>query len=105
MISNSRNPRNSNKRTVRGSSGKNISFQRAGRRRSPSGAPAKAALNTKAQILHQLKASKLTAQSIADKHKQQALKFANSAPAILSKKVSVAGLPSDVTEKSIRVCL
>ncbi|KAL6934736.1 hypothetical protein ACO0OL_003281 [Hanseniaspora opuntiae] len=103
MNTSARVPRNNNKRSVRGSNGKSISFQKAGRRRSPAlGSKPVSAHNNKAEILHQLKVSKLTAQSIAEKHKNQVLKHSNQQAAILSKKVSVAGLPADVNERSIK---
>ncbi|KAL6931815.1 uncharacterized protein HGUI_02060 [Hanseniaspora guilliermondii] len=103
MNTNSRAPRNNNRRTVRGSNGKSISFQKAGRRRSPAvGSKLSSSHNNKAEILHQLKVSKLTAQSIAENHKNQVLKYSNQQAAIISKKVSVAGLPADVNEKSIK---
>lgn len=105
MNTNARAARNNNKRSVRGSNGKSISFQKAGRRRSPAlGSKPVSAHNNKAEILHQLKVSKLTAQSIAEKHKNQVLKHSSQQAAILSKKVSVAGLPADVNERSIKVC-
>lgn len=104
------------KRSVRSAGGKNISFQRRGRpapgARSSgprNGQTSATPAGRKAARIHNLKAAKLAAKSISQNHRdqivQEYLKQQQSATKLVSKKVSVSGLPYDVNESSIRVCL
>lgn len=106
-----------NSKTIRGAGGKAISFQRRGKPFPAARGASVAAKNRsllpaaagrKAARIHSLKATKLAAKSISQNHRdqivQQYLKQQQAGNQLVSKKVSVSGLPADVNESSIRVC-
>ncbi|XBW36780.1 hypothetical protein QEN19_002357 [Hanseniaspora menglaensis] len=102
------------KKSFKPAGGKSITFQRRGRNQTFAKPIASGALNvgagSKAIRIHNLKASKLVnklgAKSVSSNHKdqivQQFLKQQASGRHLVSKKVSVSGLPVDVNESSIK---
>lgn len=108
---------NNNKKTFKAAGGKAISFQRRGKTfptargasfAAKNGSVLPTAAGRKAARIHSLKATKLAVKSISQNHRdqivQQYLKQQQAGNQLVSKKVSVSGLPADVNESSIRVC-